>query len=101
MKRQLSTAFAVVTMLTGITCIESARAAAVFTYISGPQGCTQPPGYPDQALCTIPNETPLATFPIPAVGNTYVDPNFGATVRILSGFGSNHGYSTPTAFSAT
>jgi len=73
----------------------------VFTYISGPQGCTQPPGYPDQALCTIPNETPLATFPIPAVGNTYVDPNFGATVRILSGFGSNHGYSTPTAFSAT
>ena len=100
MKRELSTAFGIVAMLCGITCIDKARAAAVFTYVSGPQGCTQPPGYPDAALCIIPNETPLASFPIPAVGNTYVDPNFGSTVRILSGFGSNHGYSTPTAFSA-
>jgi hypothetical protein len=100
MKRELPARFAVVAMLCGTTCIENVRAAAVFTYISGPHGCTQPPGYPDAALCTIPNETPLATFAIPPVGSTYVDANFGATVRILSGFGSNHGYATPSAFSA-
>src|SRR6476659_9148827 len=100
MKRELSTAFGMLAMLCGITCINKARAAAVFTYVSGPKGCTQPAGYPDAALCMIPNETPLASFPIPAVGNTYVDANFGSTVRILSGFSSNHGYATPTAFSA-
>jgi len=100
MKRELPTAFGIVVMLCGITCINKARAAAVFTYVSGPKGCTQPAGYPDAALCIIPNETPLASFPIPAVGNTYVDANFGSTVRILSGFSSNHGYATPTAFSA-
>jgi hypothetical protein len=76
-------------------------AAPLFTYVSGPTGCTQPAGYPDAALCTVPNETPLGTFPLPAVGGTYVDGNFGATVRLISSFSTNHGYSTPSAFSAS
>lgn len=76
-------------------------AQPLFTYVSGPNGCTQPAGYPDAALCVVPNETPLATFPIPPVGGMYIDPNFGATVKILSSFSANHGYSTPSAFSAT
>src|SRR5579872_3545630 len=73
----------------------------VFTYPSGPKGCTQPTSYPDAALCTIPNEMPLATFAVPAVGGTYVDANFGSTIKVLSGFASNHAYSSPTALSAT
>src|SRR5437588_5415763 len=76
-------------------------ASPIFSYISGPTGCTQPAGYADDSLCIVPNEMPLATFAIPPVGGTYVDANFGSTVKILSGFGSNHGYSTPSAFSAT
>src|SRR6267143_1101569 len=75
--------------------------APLFTYVSGPSGCTQPAGYPDAALCTVPNETPLGTFPLPAVGGTYVDGNFGATVKLISSFSANHGYSTPSAFSAS
>ena len=69
-------------------------AAPLFTYVSGPTGCTQPSGYPDAALCTVPNETPLGTLPLPAVGGTYVDGNFGATVKLISSFSTNHGYST-------
>src|ERR1700730_8219636 len=76
-------------------------AQPIFTYISGPNGCTKPAGYPDAALCVVPNETPLARFPIPPVGGMYIDPTFGATVKMLSSFSANHGYSTPSAFSAT
>src|SRR6267378_1206123 len=75
--------------------------APLFTYVSGPVGCTQPAGYPDAALCTVPNETPLGTFQLPAVGGTYIDGNFGATVKLISSFSANHGYSTPSAFSAS
>src|SRR4051812_5312350 len=39
-----------------------------FSYISGPQGCTQPDGYPDAALCTVPNEAPPGSFRPPAAG---------------------------------
>src|SRR5690348_11837526 len=80
---------------------EWTAAAPLFTYVSGPTGCTQPAGYPDAALCTVPNETPLGTFPLPAVGGTYIDGNFGATVKLISSFSANHGYSTPSAFSAS
>lgn len=90
--------------IAGIILISSAAstvAQPLFTYISGPNGCTRPAGYPDAALCVIPNETPLVTFPVPGAGGMYVDPTFGATVKILSSFSANHGYSTPSAFSAT
>src|ERR1700730_7345721 len=76
-------------------------AQPIFTYISGPNGCTKPAGYPDAALCVVPNETPLAAFQIPPVGGMYIDPNFGSTVKILSSFSANHGYSTPSACSST
>jgi len=35
------------------------------------------------------------------VGGTYVDGNFGATVKLISSFSASHGYSTPSAFSAS
>jgi hypothetical protein len=81
-------------------CGNGFAASPVFTYVAGPQGCTTPPGYPDAAVCIVPNEVPLARFPVPPVGGTYVDANFGATVKMLSSFSTNHGYSTPSAFSA-
>src|SRR5438552_2448396 len=84
-----------------ILCVCPLGASPIFSYVSGPTGCTEPAGYADAALCIVPHEMPLATFAIPPVGGTYVNANFGATVKILSGFGSNHGYSTPSAFSAT
>src|SRR5437899_5162403 len=88
-------------MLVAASTASEFTAAPLFTYLSGPTGCTQPSGYPDAALCTVPNETPLGTFPLPAVGGTYVDGNFGATVKLISSFSANHGYSTPSAFSAS
>jgi hypothetical protein len=39
---------------------------------------------------------------VPAPGSAYTDPNFGATVRILTAAGQNrHSYSSPTVLSAT
>lgn len=72
----------------------------LFSYIDGPHRCTQPPGYPDAATCTVPDERPTGTFEPPPQGGTYVDPNFGAKVRILGPVRSLHGYSTPSSFSA-
>src|SRR2546421_11460817 len=88
-------------LLAAATIPAGVPATALHTYVSGPAGCTKPAGYPDAALCTVPNETPLAKFPVPAVGGTYIDGNFGATVKLVTSFSSNHGYATPTAFSAS
>src|SRR5437773_11881408 len=71
-----------------------------FTYFSGPEGCTQPDGYPDAALCTVPNEAPPGNFKPPGVGGSYVDPNFGATVKALTGPGVYHTYSANNPLSA-
>lgn len=72
----------------------------VFSYIDGPHNCTQPPGYPDAATCTVPDERPTGTFQPPPQGGSYLDPNFGAKIRILGPVRSLHGYSTPSSFSA-
>src|SRR4051794_9726685 len=40
----------------------------VFNYIAGPTNCTQPAGYPDAALCQVPDEKPPGTFKAPGPG---------------------------------
>src|ERR1700730_10578291 len=55
-----------------------------FSYLSGPNGCTQVNGYPDPAVCTVPDEKPPGSFTPPAVGASYVDPNFGGNVKVLT-----------------
>ncbi len=74
--------------------------AAKYTYLSGPKGCTQPPEYPDAALCEVPDEKPPGKFAPPATGKSYIDPTFGARVRMLAPPQSLHGYSGPSALSA-
>jgi hypothetical protein len=74
-----------------------------FTYVSEPKSCSRPPGVPlpDLAVCVVPDEKPPGNFHPPAAGGTYVDPNFGAKVRVLAGPTALHGYSTPNPLSAT
>lgn len=73
---------------------------AVFSYISGPNGCTQPLGLPDAAVCVVPGEKPPGNFVPPPAGRSYFDPNFGARVRVLADPPSLHGYSSPNPLSA-
>jgi hypothetical protein len=77
--------------------------SAVVTYLSGPNFCTAAFGYTVPAFCTAPGELPMGSFPVPPIGGFYVDPNFGAKVRLLTDGTTNslHQYSTPSAFSAT
>ncbi len=77
--------------------------SSVFTYISGPNFCLAEYGYTVPAFCTAPGELPLGSFPIPPINGFYIDPNFGAKVRLLTDgtINSLHQYSTPSAFSAT
>lgn len=73
-----------------------------FSYISGPSYCSNLPNFPAPANCSAPGELPLGSFPVPPPGSTYKDANFGATIKLLTGGGSNrHAYSTPTVMSAT
>lgn len=74
----------------------------VFSYFAGPAGCVfaHDPLYPDAAICTVPNEKPPGNFTPPPTGGSYVDPNFGATVKILSDTHCIHQYSTPSPISA-
>lgn len=71
-----------------------------YTYPSGPHGCTQPAGYPDPALCTVPDEKPPGAFQPPPIGGSYVDPNFGGTVRIMGPPDYVHTYSNNNPLSA-
>ena len=71
-----------------------------FSYLAGPSGCTQPDGFPDAALCTPLNPAPLGKFQPPPVGGAYADPNFGASVRIMTPPKVFHTYSTPNPLSA-
>lgn len=71
-----------------------------FSYLGGPKFCLQPPGYDDQATCTVPDEKPPGAFVPPRLGGSYVDPNFGALVRVIAPPRSVHSYSTPSAVSA-
>ena len=81
----------------------SQTGSAFFSYISGPNFCLAEYGYTVPAFCTAPGELPLGTFPIPPINGFYIDPNFGAKVRLLTDGTSDslHQYSTPSAFSAT
>jgi uncharacterized protein (TIGR03437 family) len=72
-----------------------------FSYLSGPRQCEQPDGYDDAATCAVPGEKPPGDFAPPLARGTYVDPNFGATIRLLSNARYNHAYSTPSPMSAT
>ncbi len=74
--------------------------APVFTYLDGPRGCTQIAGHDHPAVCVVPGEKPPGNFVPPARGGTYVDPNFGAPVHIMTDPPSNHMYSSPSALSA-
>ena len=71
-----------------------------FTYPAGPAGCETPPGYPDAALCKPLDQSPLGQFAKPTPGATYVDPNFGAKIKVLTATGIHHTYSTPNPLSA-
>lgn len=82
-------------------CLSAAIVNTTITYLKPPTNCFTPPGYTDAAVCEPPQEIPLGSFPLPAVGGTYMDPTFGATVRLLSAPRGNHGYSTPSPLSAT
>jgi hypothetical protein len=73
-------------------------APAAFSFLSGPSGCEKADGYPDAPLCRpLPLTDLLGGF---APGTSYVDPNFGATVRIMTGHPVYHTYSTPSPLSA-
>ena len=78
--------------------VRAASPPPVFSYLSGPAGCTKVVGYPDPPLCT-----PLAlagVFGAPLAGARYVDPNFGGRVRVMTGGPIYHTYSTPSPLSA-
>lgn len=74
-----------------------------FTYFSGPNFCTVQYGYVVPAFCTAPGELPLGSFAVPGINSSYIDPNFGATIRVLTDatLDSVHQYSNPSAFSTT
>lgn len=74
-----------------------------FSYYNGTvSSCSLVYGFPVPALCTAPGELPLGTFPVPAPGGFYTDPNFGSPVRPLTGPGTyKHAYSTPTPISTS
>jgi len=84
----------------GLVC---AGLEPAFTYLAGPKFCTAQYGYAAPAFCTAPGELPLGSFALPDAGASYIDPNFGANVRVLTGaaLDSVHQYSSPSAFSAT
>src|SRR5438552_18412135 len=79
--------------------ISQVHAAAVITYASGPHLCTTLPGYVDFPFCTIPGEIPLGGFAIPALFGSYTGPNFGGTIRIMTGSPYIHPYSLPSPVS--
>jgi hypothetical protein len=78
----------------------AANPRARFSYLSGPNQCTKPNGYEDEATCIVPGEKPPGKFAPPRLGGTYVDPNFGALVRVATDPPSIHSYSSPSALSA-
>ncbi|MGH9720724.1 MAG: hypothetical protein ACRD8O_10970 [Bryobacteraceae bacterium] len=75
--------------------------APKFSALSGPAGCTQPQGYEDTALCQVPDEKPPGSFTPPGRGRSYLDPNFGSQVTVLTDTPYVHMYSTPSPVSAT
>jgi uncharacterized protein (TIGR03437 family) len=70
-----------------------------FSYLNGPNGCSAVPGLLDRPLCIVPGEKPGGNFTPPAAGASYLDPNFGGRVSVLTGPETFHGYSSPSAIS--
>jgi hypothetical protein len=96
----------------GLLCLLSVHAVfaqpqtqsqPAFTYLSGPNFCTVQYAYVVPAFCIAPGEQPLGSFTVPSVNASYIDPNFGAKIRLLTDttLDSVHQYSNPSAFSAT
>jgi len=78
--------------------IRPANPPPAFSYLSGPAGCNKAAGYFDPPLCT---PLPLpGTIGPPQAGDTYIDPNFGARVRVMTAAPVYHTYSTPSPLSA-
>jgi hypothetical protein len=78
--------------------VRAALPGPSFTYKQGLNGCTKADGYPDLPLCTPLPAAGLVGIPLP--GAAYVDPNFGAPVRVVTGPDTHHPYSTPSPLSA-
>ncbi|MEO8595741.1 MAG: hypothetical protein ABI759_20645 [Candidatus Solibacter sp.] len=72
--------------------------APKYSYLAGPAGCAESKGYADPPLCT-PLPIPGIVGP-PQPGDSYVDPNFGGRVRVLTGAQIFHTYATPSPLSA-
>jgi hypothetical protein len=83
-----------------ITLVQDSVTSSVTSLISPAKFCDPLAGYPAPAICNAPQEIPLGSFPVPPVGGSYLDPNFGGTVRVVAA-NVMHPYSTPTSFSAT
>ena len=78
--------------------VRAGQSAAAFSYLPDPPDVTRRPGYPDPPLCT---PLPLPGFSAPPQpGASYVDPNFGGRVRVMTGAPIYHTYSTPSPLSA-
>ena len=77
------------------------RAAAIFSYGSGPNLCLTAPGYGDFPFCTIPNEVPLGSFSVPGINGSFTDPNFGGSIRVMTGSPYIHPYALPSPVSAS
>ena len=74
-----------------------------FVYQPGfPKGCVNSnSGFPHADTCTITDERPTSNaFQIPAVGDRYVDPQFGYEVTRITPSGFVNQYGAVTAFSA-
>ncbi|MCU1273560.1 MAG: hypothetical protein JWO48_991, partial [Bryobacterales bacterium] len=94
-----STSIAAAVIAISLT-VNPALPLANFTYLAGPNNCTAADGYPDAALCTVSDEAPAGHFKPPKPGGSYIDPNFGAPVKIMAEGGCVHTYSTPSPVSA-
>src|SRR5882724_6648202 len=72
------------------------------TITSGaPTNCQSTTHFFYPALCKPQYQWPNQTFPVPSIGGSYVDSNFGSSVTVLSEVGALHLYSSPSPVSAS
>lgn len=74
----------------------------IYNYINGyPQNCFQKnSNYLTPDSCAMADAKPAGSFIPPPNGGTYIDPNFGAKVTVISDTGFTKGYYIPTCISA-
>lgn len=82
--------------------VYAAQPYSHWAYKAGyPSGCSTPTYFDTAAECTLTNERPTSTaFSIPSAGGTYVDPQFGHTVRRVTAAGQNIQYGALSAFNS-